>query len=310
MDPGDERGEMPTVNPVRFTGTSLGRTDANDEPSQKCTTSEHWQPGVFSSPTSVPKNGGILALKPMGRRRKYVSKSFIRMKSATFGCPEHKGVSSRRVSGRRKKLGHVVQTETEECINQTAGTRSADYLRFLAEAEMRAADPDEYLDMDDSDVDDFEAVPDRNAAVMTCARVHLKDNSMSSSAKRACKIPPLVSRIPTQPEIEMGTVSLLVPEDAKDVVFGAGVEPALVRRGAKRVSAMWEKRVDQTNTEICPDTAGECCDRDAVETLSCYATVGKIRTEQDCEMVRRRHEYEKSSMQTVISTTTPHRAES
>ena len=174
VDPGDERGEMPTVNPVRFTGTSLGRTDANDEPSQKCTTSEHWQPGVFSSPTSVPKNGGILALKPMGRRRKYVSKSFIRMKSATFGCPEHKGVSSRRVSGRRKKLGHVVQTETEECINQTAGTRSADYLRFLAEAEMRAADPDEYLDMDDSDVDDFEAVPDRNAAVMTCARVRFK----------------------------------------------------------------------------------------------------------------------------------------
>ena len=30
-DPGDERGEMPTVNPVRVTGTSLGRTDANDE---------------------------------------------------------------------------------------------------------------------------------------------------------------------------------------------------------------------------------------------------------------------------------------
>ena len=55
VDPGDERGEMPTVNPVRVAGTSLGRTDAHDEyPSQKCTTSEHWQPGVFSSPTSVP----------------------------------------------------------------------------------------------------------------------------------------------------------------------------------------------------------------------------------------------------------------
>ena len=50
------------------------------------------------------------------------------------------------VSGRRKMLGRVVQTETEECIGQTAGTRSADYLRFLAEAEMRVADPDEYLD--------------------------------------------------------------------------------------------------------------------------------------------------------------------
>ena len=37
----------------------------------------------------------------------------------------------------------------------------------------------------------------------------------------------------------MGTVPLLVPEDAMEVDFGAGVEPALVRRGAKRVSAMW-----------------------------------------------------------------------
>ena len=48
--------------------------------------------------------------------------------------------------------------------------------------------------------------------------------------------------------------------------------------------------------------------RDAVETLSWYATVGKIRTEQECEMFRRRHEYDKSSMQTVISMTTSHRA--
>ena len=64
----------------------------------------------------------------------------------------------------------MVQTETEECLLvQTDGTRSADYLRFLAEAEMRAADPDEYLDMNDSDADDFEAVLDRNAAALTCA---------------------------------------------------------------------------------------------------------------------------------------------
>ena len=47
---------------------------------------------------------------------------------------------------------------------------------------------------------------------------------------------------------------------------------------------------------------------EAVETLSWYATVVGIRTEQECEMFRRRHEYEKSSMQTVISTTTSHRA--
>ena len=76
----------------------------------------------------------------------------------TFGCPEHKGVSTRHVLTRRKKLGRVVQTETEECIDQTAGARSTDFLRFLAEAEMKAAEPDEHLDMDDSDVDDFEVI--------------------------------------------------------------------------------------------------------------------------------------------------------
>ena len=275
-------------------------------PSQKCTASEHWQPGVSSSPTSVFRNGGKLALKPMmGHRRKYVSKSFIRRKSVMFGCPEHKGVSSRHVSERRKKLGRVVQTETEECIDQTAGTRSADNLRFLAEAEMRALEND---DMDDSDVDDFEAVPGRNAAVLTWPRVHLEDNPMSPSAKRACKIPPPMCRIPTQPDIEMGTVPLPVPEDAMEVDFDAGVEPASVRRGAKRASALWEKRADRTDMEVCPDTTGECCNRDAVETLSWCATVGGNRTEQECEMFRRRHEYEKSSMQTVISTTTSHKA--
>ena len=77
-----------------------------------------------------------------------------------------------------------------------------------------------------------------------------------------------MSRIPTQPDIEMGTVPLLVPADATEVDFDAGVEPALVRRGAKRASAMWEERADQTDVEVCPDTAGECCDCDAVETLS------------------------------------------
>ena len=171
---------------------------------------------------------------------------------------------------------------------------------------MRAADPDEYLDMDDSDVDDFEAVHDRNAAVLTCARVHLEDNSMFSSAKRACTIPPPVSRILTQPDIEMGTVPLPVPEDAMEVDFDAGVEPTLVPRGAKRASAMWEERADQTDMEVCPDATGECCNRDAVETLSWYATVGGIRTEQECEMFRRWHENEKLSMQTVSSSTLSH----
>ena len=79
-----------------------------------------------------------------------------------------------------------------------------------------------------------------------------------------------------------------------------------------RRSAMWEERADQTDMEVCPDTAGECRNCDAVEILSWYATVGGLETEQtqvqECEMFRRRHKYEKSSMQTVISTTTSQKA--
>ena len=103
VDPGNERGNSESSQGHG----NLGRTNANDEcPSQKCTASEHWQPGVSSSTTSVPKNGRKLALKPMmDHRRKYVSKFFIRKKSVTFGCPEHD------VSKRRKKLGSVVRGE-------------------------------------------------------------------------------------------------------------------------------------------------------------------------------------------------------
>ena len=166
----------------------------------------------------------------MGHRKKCVSKSFIRRKSETFGCSEHKGVLSRRVFERREKLGCAVQTETEECIDQTAGTtRSSDCLSFLAEAEMKAVDPDQRFDMDDSDADDFEVIPDTDAAVLTGS---------------------------TRPDIGMETVPLPVPEDAMEVDFDAGVEPVLVRRGTKRASPMREERADQTDVEVCPDTTG------------------------------------------------------
>ena len=150
--------------------------------------------------------------------------------------------------------------------------------------------------MDGPDADDFEVIPDRDAAVLTGHRVHLEDNPMSSSAKTACAVPP-VSRILTQPDIGMGTVPLPVPEDAMEVDFDTGVEPVLMRRGTKRASAMREERADQTDMEVCPDTTGECCICDAVETLSWNATRSDgVTSTKD----------ERSSMQTVISTTTSH----
>ena len=57
VDPQQERGETATLDPGRVMGTSLDRTDANGErPSQRCTASEQWQRGVFTSPSGVPRN--------------------------------------------------------------------------------------------------------------------------------------------------------------------------------------------------------------------------------------------------------------
>ena len=65
------------------------------------------------------------------------------------------------------------------------------------------------------------------------------------------------------------------------------MEPASVRKGAKRTLSVWEERADQTDMEVCPDITGECSNRDAVEVLGWYATVSGIRTEpiqmQECE---------------------------
>ena len=103
-----------------------------------------------------------------------------------------------------------------------------------------------------------------------------------------------------------------MPEDAIEVDFDSGVEPVLVRRGRKRASSKREESADRTDMEVCPDTTGECCNRDAVDTLSWHAIVGGIKTEQiqvqECEMFRRCHKHEKSSMPTINSTTTSHKA--
>ena len=309
----DQRGETTTLDPARATRTSLGRTDVNSKrPSQRCTTSEQWQPGVLSSPTSVPRNGGKVGVEADDGSQEEVRLKVFHPKGECDVWLLRAQGSFIATRVRTSKEARLCGSDRDGATHQTAGTRSADHLRFLAEAEMRAVHPDEYLDTDDSDADDFEVTPGRNVAVLTGPRVHLEGNPMSSSAKRACANPPPVSRILTQPDTEMGAVPLPVPEDAMDVDFDAGVQPVLVRRGAKRASTMWEERADQTEMEVCVDITGECCNRDAVDTLSWYATVGRIKTEQmrvrKCEMFRRRHKYEKSSMRTVISTTTSHKA--
>ena len=167
---------------------------------------------------------------------------------------------------------------------------------------MRAVDPDEYLDMDDSDADDFDPIPDRVCCCLDWSQGASGGQSDVFVSKESLQNPS--SGVPEPDTARHWNGTVLVLEGAMEVDFDAGVEPSLVRRVAKRANAMWEERADQTDMEVCPDTAGEYCDCDAVETLSWCATVGGIRTEQECEMFRWPHKYEKSSMQTVICTTT------
>ena len=138
VDPGAECGETSTLDPSRATGTSLDRTDVNGKrPSQRCTTSEQWQPGGVET-----DDGSSQSLSSEGRVRRLAAHST-----------------------REFHRDACQSVETVQRVDQTAGTtRSADYLSFLAEAEMKAVDPDQCLDMDDS-------IPDRDAAVLTGPRV-------------------------------------------------------------------------------------------------------------------------------------------
>ena len=94
---------------------------------------------------------------------------------------QSKEVLSRRVSERRKKLGRAAPPETVQRVHQTVGTtRNADCLSFLAEAEMKAVDTDQCLNMDDSDADDFEVIPDRGMTQMpTISRSSLTETLLS-----------------------------------------------------------------------------------------------------------------------------------
>ena len=65
--------------------------------------------------------------------------------------------SSRHELRCREKLGCATQSKMMQRVHKAAWTkRDADYLSFLAEAERRAVDPDQCLDKNGSDVDDFE----------------------------------------------------------------------------------------------------------------------------------------------------------
>ena len=130
--------------------TSLDRTDAIGE--------RRLRGARRASNGSEPRNRGKLAKKPMmGHKKKYISKSSIRRNGEKPDCSKCPGVSSRHALRCREKLGCATESEMMQRVHKTAWTkRDADYLSFLTEAERRAVDPDQCLDMDDSGVHNFE----------------------------------------------------------------------------------------------------------------------------------------------------------
>ena len=127
-------------------------------------------------------------------------------------------------SRRGKKAGRTPATTATEVesgqpqiqpVDQTDGmTRSADYLNFLAEAEMKAVEPEQSLDMDDSEADDLEDIPGRVAAVLTGSpetevkaerRKCRRNSTRYSRCPKAA--PPLRIRQVTAPPCERGKIS-------------------------------------------------------------------------------------------------------
>ena len=266
VDPGDERGETATLEPGRPREPPwVARTRTVSAQLRDARRCERRIPESHR----CARNGGKWARKPMmGHKKRYIPSSFIRKKGETFGCLECKGIPSRHASERRKKLGRGAQPEMMQRVHQTTGTnRSADYLSFLAEAERRAVDSDQCLDMDDSDVDDFGVIPDRDAAVLSGPRVHLEDNPTSSSAVR-------------ERETELAQSLIRCPESYHSLMLKWGrcrcrcqkmrwrwtqtlrVVPASVRRVQREPVRLWAERADQTDMEVCSDTTDECCDCD------------------------------------------------
>ena len=143
----------------------------------------------------VRDRGGSFGLAPCGTDARWRTRgTFVRIRSEestlrsgfeggsgyeTLGEPQHGGelaASGQPLGelGKAQRSDPATKATEVECgqpqvqpVDQTGrATRSAEYLKFLAEAEMKAVDPDQWL-MDDSDADDVENIPDRVAAVLT-----------------------------------------------------------------------------------------------------------------------------------------------
>ena len=77
-------------------------------------------------------------------------------------------------------------------------------------------------------------------------------------------------------------------------------------KGCKESQCDVGERTDQTDIEVCPDTTGEWCNRDAVETLELVCdSWRKSGQSKHTRCSGRRHEHETLFMQRVISNNVP-----
>ena len=209
VDPGTVRGEMAKLVPGSVTGTSLVRTGENGERlPRRFTTSRQGERDVFTNPIGLPRNLTELAWKPMmGHWKKYISKSSIRRKvrhqvaqyitkslvqlhGETPGCSACLGVSSQRTTTCRERFERLINPNATviPVIPSAVGDLLSPAGDAASTEQRHATQPD----------------TSKHVRGTVGMKRGAEDNLVSSSAKRAHTIPPPVSQILPQPDVHLG----------------------------------------------------------------------------------------------------------
>ena len=291
MDFKTVRGEMAKLEQRSSTGTFLSRTDESDEvivgtavgvefawSFQRRTRDKPWQRDVFTTFIGAPWNPRRLAVEaPMASSRKrYITKSLVQQH--TPGCSACLGVSSQHTTKCRERFEQLINPNATDVIPAIpSAVEDPSLAGGAASAEQQHA-----------------TQPDTSKRQGVGMKRGAEDNPMSSSAKRAHTPAPPLSQILPQPDVEMETVRVPVPEDAMEV------------------NALCEETFDPPDMEAFFDAAGEFHDHYTGKILNRDETIAGIRAEltqmQEFGVFEWKLRSEKTSNEKIISTKMFHKA--
>ena len=287
------RGKTAKLQPRWATGAFLGRTDASDEvivgtavrvefarSFRRRTRDNQWQRDAFTTSTGVPWIPRGLAVEaPMAsNRRRYITKSLVQQHGETPGCSACLGVSSQHTTKCRERFERLINPTATDVIPAIPST-----VEDPSPAGGAASAEQQHATQPDTSKHVRQTVGMKRGA---------EDNPSSSSAKRAHTPPLPLSQILPQPDVEMGTVPVPVPEDAVEV------------------NALCEEPVDPPHMEAFYDAAsydhytGEILDRDA--TLAGIG--GELTQMQEFGVFEWKRKCQKPPNEKVISTKMFHKA--